>query len=300
MIVVSAEIALRKNSAEMRRAWFLFKSFFALFCFMVRTSYGVIPDPELMRPTFPSCPEVELSGHETAFNCPPSKLTPKLAYFVGYFCGDGGLKDIRKTYTKTKRFEHKLIIADEFEVQIKIIQGLFKNLFGSKPPIRYERIEKGEHTYYLNPTSKAIYSFLVDVFELPPGSKYGKLKIPKIIACSNNNLKRWFIRGVFDADGDTRAVEKGFTSQSRVKLRMKSTEFIKEMKLLLEGAFGVSVNGPYLDKIGSSYIQVERFDDLKKLNRCRLFLHPIKRWRLGKSCSNLISSYKAQHLKQFT
>jgi hypothetical protein len=268
---------------------------------MVRTSYGASPDSELMQPHFPSHPVIKLSGYKTGFDGLPNKLTPTLAYFVGYFCGDGGLNDIHKTYAKTKRFEHKLIIADEFEVQIKIIQGLFLNLFGFKPPIRYERIEKGEHTYYINPTSKAIYSFLVNVFELPSGSKYGKLKVPKIIMCSNNNLKRWFIRGVFDADGDTRAVEKGFTSQSRVKLRMKSNEFIKEMKSLLEEAFWVSVNGPYFDKkIGSSYIQVERFGDLKKLNHCRLFLHPVKRWRLDKSCSNLISSYKAQHLKQFT
>ena len=114
-------------------------------------------------------------------------------------------------------------------------------------------------------------------------------------------MKKWFVRGVFDVDGDTRAVEKGFTCQSREKLRMKPHKFINGMKSLLESTFNVSVNGPYYVKgNNSSYIQVERFKDLKLLNKQMLFLHPIKRWRLNKSCSNLISSHKTQHLKQFS
>jgi len=268
---------------------------------MVTTAYGFISDTELLIPIFPSSPSILLSLNKNYFDCWPKKLTPPLAYFIGYFYGDGGLKDTQKTFVKTNRFEYKLIIADEFEIQIKIIQKLFQNLFGFKPPIRYERIEKGEHTYYLNPTNKAVYLFLTNVFELPSGPKSYTLKIPKQILISNTCLKKWFVRGIFDADGDTRAVEKGFTSQSRVKLRMKPHKFITGMKSLLESTFNVSVNGPYYDKgNNSSYIQVERFKDLKLLNKQMLFLHPIKRWRLNKSCSNLISSHKTQHLKQFS
>ena len=268
---------------------------------MVTTAYGVIPNSELLLPLFPSNPSLSLNLNSGAFDYLPNKLTPSLAYFIGYFYGDGGLKDIQKTFVKTGCFEYKLIIADEFEMQIKIIQNLFQDLFGFKPPIRYERIEKGEHTYYLNPTNKAVYLFLTSVFELPPGPKSNALKVPKQILSSSNTLKRWFVRGVFDADGDTRAVEHGFTSQSRVKLRMKPLGFIKGIKRLLEEVFYVSVNGPYFDKgKHSSYIQVERFEDIKLLNSRQLFLHPIKRWRLNKSCSNLLSSHKAQHLKQFS
>lgn len=268
---------------------------------MVVTSYGFIPDSKLMLPVFPLHPAHKLNISILDSDSNPCKLTPKLAYFVGFFCGDGGLKDIQKTFIKTKRFEYKIIISDEFEVQIKIIQKLFLDLFGYKPPIRYERIVKGERVYYLNPTSKRVYTFLTSVFDFPPGPKAGIIKIPKQILGSTNSLKKWFARGVFDADGDTRAVEKGFTSQSRVKLRMKSPVFIREMKRLLEEVFKVSVNGPYYDKGGnSSYIQVERFGDIKKLNKQILFLHPLKRWRLEKSCQNLISSHKAQRLKQFT
>jgi len=268
---------------------------------MVTTSYGSIPDCELIVPVFPSVPTHKLKTSNFDSDSTPTRLTPKLAYFIGFFCGDGGLKDIQKTFNKTKRFEYKIIISDEFEIQIKIIQKLFLDLFGIKPPIRYERIAKGERLYYLNPTCKRVYAFLTNVFDFPPGPKAGIVKIPKQVLDSTSLLQKWFARGVFDADGDTRAVEKGFTSQSRVKLRMKSPAFIRGMKGLLEEVFGVSVNGPYQDKEGnSSYIQVERFGDLRKLNKQLFFIHPVKRWRLEKSAQNLISSHKAQCLKQFT
>ena len=42
----------------------------------------------------------------------PTYLTPKLAYFVGYFLGDGGLKDIRRSYDLHGRYEHKMIVGD--------------------------------------------------------------------------------------------------------------------------------------------------------------------------------------------
>ncbi|MDO8537675.1 MAG: LAGLIDADG family homing endonuclease, partial [archaeon] len=101
---------------------------------------------------------------------------------------------------------------------------------------------------------------------------------------------QWFLRGVFDADGDTRAVEAGFKSQARVKIRMKSQQFIVELKNLLESSFNVSVNGPYNDQsIESSYIQVERQADIIKLSNMQLFFHPIKRWRLDKVKEQLLN-----------
>ncbi len=301
LLLFSAEEALRKNSAEAHSVCTLFKRLSFVFYFMVVTSYGEIPDSELMFPSFPSLPSLKLNVNKLSPGRLPSNLTPALAYFIGFFCGDGGLKDIQKTFLKTKRFEYKLIIADEFEIQIKIIQKVFSGLFGFKPPIRYERILKGEHTYYLNPTNKSVYLFLTKVFGFPKGHKYDGLKVPRLIINSNSSIKKWFIRGVFDSDGDTRAVEKGFTAQSRVKLRMKTHSFITGIKALLEDTYNVSVNGPYYDKGGqSSYIQVERFNDLKSINKQKIFMHPVKRWRLQKSCSNLISSHRAQLLKQFT
>ncbi|MFH1663255.1 MAG: hypothetical protein ABH986_00295 [archaeon] len=213
----------------------------------------------------------------------PKILNPELAYFIGYFIGDGGLKDIKKTYAKTKTFEHKIIVGDEFLLQAERIQKLFFGLFGAEFPIRDERIRKREKLYYLNPTNKVIYRFLTQVFDIPSGKKHVLLKIPKLILAAPLEIKKWFARGVFDADGETRAVEKGLNSQPRIKLRMKSHKFIQSMKLLLKEVFGVSVNGPYFDSNKqSSYIQIERHGDIKKLNNETLFIHPVKQWRLNK------------------
>lgn len=130
---------------------------------MVLTSYGIISDASLIYPHFPNTPYINFDTSLTFENL-PAKLTPKLAYFVGYFFGDGGVKDIQKTFKKRRVFEYKIMIADEFEFQMKIIQNLFFDLFGIKPPIRYERILKGERTYYINPTNKSVYLFLTTIF----------------------------------------------------------------------------------------------------------------------------------------
>ncbi|MFH1391250.1 MAG: hypothetical protein ABIH20_02985 [Candidatus Diapherotrites archaeon] len=225
----------------------------------------------------------------------PKYLTPKLAYFIGYFYGDGGLKNIEKSFKITGRFDHKFKIADEFLVQIKQIKFLFEHLFGLEIPVRFERIHKGERTHYIEMTNKIIYLFLTKVFGLPCGKKDNKLNTPQIITNSSTELQQWFLRGLFDADGDTRAVEAGFKSQSRVKIRMKQLHFISELKPFIESVFKVSVNGPYFDSEGdSAYIQVERQADIIKLSGLNLFIHPIKKWRLKKTREFLL---KRKNLK---
>ncbi len=174
---------------------------------------------------------------------------------------------------------------------MKFLQKLFQINFGLNVFIRTERIEKGEKLFYINPTNKVVYRFLTKVFGLPAGPKSNIVEVPRIILQSQKEIKKWFICGVFDADGDTRAVEAGFKPQSRVKLRMKSKKFIYGMKKLLEKNFKVSVNGPYVDvKTGASYIQIEKQKDIISLAKNDLFYHPIKRWRLNKTKNFLLSN----------
>lgn len=256
----------------------------------VETAYGKIPTKELIVEVPSTMSLIDLPDiyflNENNNKRLPAMLDPKLAYFAGYFFGDGGLKDIKKTYLKTKRFEYKIKIADEFFLQIKFIQELFRDLFGKYAPIR---AAKEGRFFYIDPTCKDVYLFLTKVFELPPGPKSNILRLPAVIKSAGQEIKKWFVRGVFDADGDTRAVEHGFNSQSRVKLRMKSKLFIYEMKELLSENFNVSVNGPYFDKVtNSAYIQVERHADIISLGNQKLFIHPIKRWRLEKARLKLL------------
>jgi len=215
----------------------------------------------------------------------PKGLNPELSYFIGYFIGDGYLKDIFKAHAHSGKFEHKMTVCDEYLLQVERLQFLFKTLFDLDLPIRMERQNKGEALYYLNPTSKAIHRFMQNVFEIPSGAKTGRLKIPKLIKQASPEIQRWFVRGLFDADGDTRATEKGAISQPRIKLRMCSNDFIHDIKTFLELLFDISVNGPYSDKnTNSSYLQIERKQDIFKADQQKIFTHPVKEWRLRKMC----------------
>ena len=218
----------------------------------------------------------------------PRFINPRLAYFMGYFYADGSLKDIQKSKIKRNKFEHKLKVGDEFLQQVMILKNLFQDIFGLTVKIRTERIDKGEHYYYIEINSKVIYRFITNIFALPSGPKTGKLKMPEVILKCPKELRMWFIRGVFDADGETRAVEfykiKNLI-KPRIRLHMNDHKFVSEIKVLLLKDFDLVFNGPYVDKNNkASCIQIERISQIRKANELNLFFHPIKKWRLNNLC----------------
>lgn len=213
----------------------------------------------------------------------PLHLDPRLSYLVGYLYGDGGFKDIRKTHKKHKRFEHKIIVGDEFEIQIERIQILFKELFNLNTKMRDERIKKGENMYYINPTCKIVYRFFVKAFGFKEGPK-GKIVMPKIIKNSNSELKIWFLRGFMDAEGDFRATEYYLNRKlpsPRVKVRLADENFVKQLKKHLNREFNLNLTGPYSDGEKDWYVQCGKRGSLEA-ERQILFTHPIKRWRIEK------------------
>ena len=209
-------------------------------------------------------------------------LNPKLSYLLGYFYGDGGLKDIRRSKRINNIFDHKIIVGDEFRIQIdKIVAPLFDEIFNLKTTLRLERIEKGERLYYVNPTCKVVYRILTKLFELNEGPKKN-LNVPRIVRNSGSNIRKWFVRGFFDADGDTRASElyiKRKPSSPRIKVRIKERKFIEQLKVILDEDFGLKFTGPYTDDGNQWYIQTGKKNLLKAYNE-KLFIHPIKSWRL--------------------
>jgi hypothetical protein len=237
---------------------------------MVKTNYGIIPNSELKIIGIPNYPKIK-------------NLTPKLAYFVGYFCADGGLKDIKRSKKVTGRYEYKLIVGDEFLIQVQILQKLFKQLFDKEVKIRTERKEKGINFYYVNPTSKSIYNLLTKSFGLPPGPKCDKIRVPKTILNSTKQIRKWFVRGVFDADGGMKVMEKPVKELSGnfVYLNMKSKNFIEQIYKLLKLDFGVKFFSPSSNgKDGCWKIGTGSKEIVNKLYKQEIFINPIKRWRL--------------------
>ncbi|MFA4886726.1 MAG: hypothetical protein WC595_00795 [Candidatus Nanoarchaeia archaeon] len=214
----------------------------------------------------------------------PKYLTPKLAYLVGYLYGDGGFKDIRKTYLCSGKYEYKMVVSDEFELQIKDrIQVLFSEIFNLNAPLRRERLLKGENLVYLNPTCKLVYIFLSRVFDFPEGAKT-TLHIPRLIKSGPIQIQQWFLRGLMDSDGDVRATEAWTgksTSSPRIKLKLADRVFLLEAQSLFRTAFEINFTGPYTDDYGGWYIQIGKGGVLKA-HSCSLFYHPVKAWRLNR------------------
>ncbi len=213
----------------------------------------------------------------------PNVITPKLAYLIGYIYGDGGLKDIWRSYHKSGKFDHKVIIGDEFKIQIIQISKLIEEIFNVKTKIRTERKEKGQNMYYINPTCKVLYRYLTKIFELPSGSKSDKIRIPNIINKSNKQIKLWFLKGFIDADGDTRAMEMERTKSPspRIKIRLCAKDMIKDLQKMLNEEFFLNFTGPYSDNPRNHYIQTAK-EGSRKAQKLELFNHPVKKWRLNK------------------
>lgn len=213
----------------------------------------------------------------------PTRLDPRLAYLTGYLYGDGGFKDIRRSYNKNNRFEHRIIVGDEFKIQIERIRDLFEGLFNLQTKISDERIKKGENMYYINPTCKIVYRFFVKFFEFPEGPKK-RINIPKRIKDSPHEIKKWFLRGFIDADGDTRATEyykDRKLPSARIKIRLADKGMVEDLKEELNKEFDLRLTGPYTDRKNDWYIQCSKQGMINAYNHM-LFTHPIKRWRLNK------------------
>lgn len=212
----------------------------------------------------------------------PQFLTPKLAYLVGYIYGDGGFKDVNKSFKQTNKFEHKIIIADEFKEQIEKISYLLDEVFNLKTKIRKPK-DTSKKYFYINPTCKVVYRFLTKTFELPSGPKSDKIRLPKIIKESNHEMIVWFIRGIMDADGDTRAMEmeRSRLPSPRVKIRLCTKDMIEDLQKVLNNELNLNFTGPYSDNNKNYYIQTGKNGTIL-CQKLEIFNHPIKKWRLNR------------------
>jgi len=201
----------------------------------------------------------------------PKEMTPELAYFIGFFLGDGGLKDTRRTLEFHGRREYKIVVGDYSIEFTEKIQQMFRQLFGITPPIRFERAAKGSHYYYVNPTSKSIFLFLTQVVGLGEG-KHEKF-VPKIILDSPLEIQQWFLRGYFDAEG---SIYKKYNRPSWViSVHAKDHRLLEQVQAMMGPAFGLKESRLYREKCASKLF-VTRKIEVANLVEKRLFTHPDK------------------------
>jgi intein/homing endonuclease len=204
----------------------------------------------------------------------PKKLTPELSYFVGFFVGDGGLKNENPATTDKRQYQ--LIVGDHSRAFTLKLITLFYRIFGFAPPLREERIQKGEEFYYINPTSKAVHLFLTTVIGLKSGK--GEKFVPKVILAASKPLQKWFLRGYFDAEGSI--YKKYKRKRWVISVHAKDGALLKKIQLLLKNVFGVRFPRLYAEK---KYYKlfVTHQDDVFKLIGHKIFTHEAKLRKYG-------------------
>lgn len=159
----------------------------------------------------------------------PLFITPRLLYFVGYLYGDGCISDAHKRSYEKGGLLYEIKIADFSRTQIERIAELFRHLFNVRAEIRDERIHKGEQTYYIDPKCKVIHRFLNRVFEMPPGEKKNRLRVPSTVFQIPPKIRRWFIAGFFDADGSIFRVQRPNRQTNTAKLKQTSLQILRDI-----------------------------------------------------------------------
>jgi len=113
----------------------------------------------------------------------PRNITPKLSYFMGWFVGDGHMKETSNYLIK---------ISEKSTDQLnQVLRPLFIDLFSVDPPL-FKRYMGG---FALQVGCKPIYRFIKNVLKLKVGV------IPEIVWQLDSVNKIHFLMGVFDSEG---------------------------------------------------------------------------------------------------
>lgn len=163
------------------------------------------------------------------------------SYLLGLILGDGCLVhndkgDNRHTYLIKITFR-------EAKEAIKINKQV-KKMFGVSGSIY-----RGRGCYDLCIYSKPLVLILNKKYQIPIGKKYNYICVPNLILKGNCDMKKAFLKGVFDSDGNLY----DYRDTKAVQLRQKSGKFLNELKNLFS-EINLDFNNPYKDNANNSWV----------------------------------------------
>ena len=150
----------------------------------------------------------------------PTIISKELAYIVGVLAGDGNIF-VRK-YKNDYRIKCVGNPKDEKEFYNDILKPLFKKVFNIVIDVKDQ--DSGT-TYGFYIYSRSLVRYLTEVFELPIGKKYNKLKIPRLL--KGTSLIAPFLEGLADTDFCITYKKKG--TYPCIIGSSNSKEFMKEI-----------------------------------------------------------------------
>ena len=188
--------------------------------------------------------KVEFSKNDIERNVKiPSYLTNELAYYIGIHVGDGCLNMYKRKTCNTTDYnlEYSGHAIDESEFHKDYIIPPIKELFNIDP---WTGIGKKTtiKTYF---RSKAVFTFLSNVVGLPVGSKRD-IEIPTLIKMSDLEIKKFFLKGLFDTDGcmTFKKARKQRHYYPSINLASQSKNLIEIVKIFLD-YFGIPASASY-------------------------------------------------------
>jgi|TARA_Y100000310_G_C20690313_1_gene821781 intein/homing endonuclease len=199
----------------------------------------------------------------------PNNLTPKLAEIIGIILGDGHI-ECGKKYSQTTMYLINIAgsVSEDKAYYTNHINPIFLDIFNTQFTISSRRNDE----LVLNLYSKAIATFFVNQ-GIKAGSKVDENFVPENILNSRENIKKGFLRGIFDTEGSMTFKKDYFGKHSKplISLKMKSINFILQLKeLLIEFDFDPKIyKEEYFDK-RSNKVSIRYKIDLvgkKKLKR---------------------------------
>lgn len=157
----------------------------------------------------------------------PSFMDVKLAEILGVILGDGHLECGKRYKTN---IVYLLNISGSYSEDFDYYDNYFRKAFLDLFNINFKIYLRRKDELVINIYSKAIANFFKSL-GVHPGNKTDFNEIPLVILHSDDEIKKAFIRGVFDTDGSItfKKDSHGRYSSPIISIKMKSQKFIEQL-----------------------------------------------------------------------
>jgi intein/homing endonuclease len=125
-------------------------------------------------------------------------LTQQTAYLAGVIVGDGHISNSFKSKTDKSKDYRIVIELGELEFLQYVVKEI-KEIVSTKSVVK--KVKKS-NSHIFQVRNKSFYHFLTQKLSIPSGKKSSIVSIPEKIKYANDTLKKSFIAGLFDTDGD--------------------------------------------------------------------------------------------------
>lgn len=180
----------------------------------------------------------------------PKFLTPKLSYLIGSL-RDGSLPEV---YNNQYEIQFSQLNVEWLE---NVIKPTIKDVFGFETEVE----KYGNQTPRIKIYSKPVYFFIKKFFDCPERLQV-TWEIPKIIRNSPLEIKKWFIRGFFDSEGEVNIKQKRITIHHSWDGTIPIV--LEQLKNILENDFQIKskVSKPHKEKNFPSFDLRIRKEDI--------------------------------------